>query len=154
MRRHFGFLMVTPALNPGVTDRDKNLDFIGLIVAALLIFSLATVAFTILDTSSRHEAAPNADWSLQQINDTHARVTHAGGEPADARNLTVVLNEDEEIHVAWSTSPLREGSHGDLEAGSGDVVRLYWRGGRTRGVLLESWRVNTTTNQSTGGAEY
>lgn len=134
-------------------NRDRNLDIIGVAVAALLIFSLATVAFTILDTSSRHEVAPDADWSLLQINDTHARVTHAGGEAADPGNLTVVLEEDEEVHAEWSMDPLTEGGYAVVEAPPGTVVRLYWRGGRTQGVLLESWRVDTA-NQSTGGAEY
>lgn len=123
-------------------DRDLNLDIIGLIVAALLVFSLATVAFTILETSSRHEAAPDADWRLDRVNDTHVELRHMGGEPADARNLTVVLREDDEVEVHWSADPVREGDHAVVRASPGTVVRLYWQGGRTEGVFLESWRAD------------
>lgn len=122
-----------------MAERDKSLDIIGVIVFGLLIFSLLTVGYTIMNTPSRQGVTPDVNWSLNNVNDTYYRIQHNGGEPVAAHDLTVIVSGNER-DVTWSSETLREGDGGLIQVSERQAIAMYWTQEGGDRILLASWQ--------------
>ena len=66
-------------------------------------------------------------------------MSHVGGEPIDAAAIVVEV-DGLQRQVGWD-GVVNEGDQVTLDAGEGQVVRVYWDPGRGDRKLLNSWRV-------------
>jgi hypothetical protein len=117
-------------------DGDRLLNLVGaaLVLAVILSVGLLVVVAANGPTST---SGPDAEWTLSRVNDTHVRITHAGGERTHASNLVVTV-DGRERRVSWTGELTREDS-GVVHARASQVVRLYWLPDHGNRELLARW---------------
>lgn len=117
-------------------DEDQLLNLLGVILILFIISSVAFLVFTATDTSpSQQETDPEVNWTLERLNATHVQITHGGGDSVVVENLSVTVN-GRPRPVSWS-GRLMNGDIGKFRSERGDVIRLYWTGGRSDWELLK-----------------
>lgn len=119
------------------TDGDTILNVAGIGIGVGIAFALLIVAMAILGGPS---AGPSidAEWTLERVNESHAMIVHAGGEPVEGEHLVVTVDSYERgIDPA---GVVVEGDELVFEARSDQVIRFYWDEGQTDGTLLGTWR--------------
>lgn len=120
-------------------DGDRLLDIAGVVLVGFLVFGVAVGTFAALGGPSDDvDAAPDADWEFERLNDSHVRVVHAGGEPLATRDL-VVTSDGVRRRVSWPRT-LATGDSGVVRANEGVVVRLYWTTETGERVKLATWQ--------------
>lgn len=119
----------------GDGDRILRLVGIGLVAAIVVALGIMAVAFASGPTES---ADIEAEWDLERVNDTHARIVHAGGEPVEGENLVVTVDSYE--RQVRLRSVVVEGDAIVFEARPDQVIRLYWDAGQGESDLLGTWR--------------
>ncbi len=114
-------------------DGDRMLNLAG---AGLALFVLGTVVLVgaLVVTSEPPAEAPDVEWSVERVNETHVRVEHAGGSPVTAANLTVTVDGSER-RTGWS-GPVVQGQSTVLSAETGAVVRVFYGVGDDRDLML------------------
>jgi len=90
-------------------------------------------------SGSTGEGAPEADWAVERVNDTHVRVTHAGGEPVRPDELRVTADSVRRA-TSW-TDPISEGDSTVVDATDGTLIRVVWNGGRGDRSIMAQERV-------------
>lgn len=130
-----------------MTDEgDRLLNVIGGVLVVALVVVIAVAVVVAVNVPANRVDAPDAEWSLRQINGTHVRIAHADGESVDGAALIVTV-DGYSRHPAWN-GRVTTGDAVAVEASRGQVVRLYWDGGRTDRIQLASrygGRTQTTT---------
>jgi len=118
-------------------DGDRILRLVGIALVAAIVVALGVmaVAFASGPTGS---SGIDAEWELERVNDTHARVVHAGGEPIEGENVVVTVDSYE--RRIESRDVLAEGDTIVFEARPDQVIRLYWDAGQGETDLLGTWR--------------
>jgi hypothetical protein len=113
-----------------VTDGDRLLDYAGVLIGVTLVLMVAVLAVAFVDAPDRRPTdVPNAEWSLERANDTHVRLTHAGGEPVPADRLVVTV-DGYTRRATWSETVV-PGESAFVRANADLTVRLLlatWRG--------------------------
>lgn len=120
-------------------DPDSQLNLIGaVLVGALVVMVVVLVVSAMYGPSAdRSGDAPEVVWSLERVNETHVAVVHDGGQTVAASQLVVVVDGIER-RPTWG-DVVREGDVGVVQATRGQIVQLYWLGGRGDRVQLEGW---------------
>jgi len=121
-------------------DEDTLLTVAGVALVGFVLAGLVVGALAAATAPERATDTPDADWTLERVNDTHVRVVHAGGEAVPAEEM-VVRVEGYQRRAEWR-GPLTEGDAATVEASAGQLVVLKWTGG-SRDVEdeLRRWRV-------------
>lgn len=125
-------------------DGDRLLNIVGVLLAVGIIAAVGILLLAASSAPAREPSPPTADWTLDRVNETHVRITHAGGEPVDADQLVVLVNRYERS-ATWE-GRLTPGEGGVVQAGPSQSVRLYWDGGRADQQQLAAW------NDDSGGS--
>lgn len=134
---------------------DRPLAIVGLVLAAVLVGGVVTVALAA--TSSPDRTGPDADWRFERVNDTHVRIVHAGGEPVSTDLLSVVSAKSDvggsgvPRHAAWSASVLSRGDDGVVFVGDGSALVLLWERADVERVVLARWRANGSAGSTPAG---
>ncbi|WP_123539337.1 hypothetical protein [Halosimplex salinum] len=118
-------------------DGDTMLNLVGAGLVAALLVGLLVVGLNFAGGASENEA-PDVEWSVERINDTAVRVSHAGGEPVRAEEVRVTVDS-----VAGQTDwpdPITEGDSAVVQASEGSLVRVVWNGGRGDRDIMHSER--------------
>lgn len=123
-------------------DRDLALDALGALILVGLVAALGVAVLAAM-AGPTGASAPDAEFELDRINETHVEITHAGGEPVDTEKLVVTVVRYER-QPSWDGT-LFEGSSGVVQAQEGQIVKLSWNGGRADQVLLERWEPGNAT---------
>jgi len=122
-------------------DESRLLRAFGVVIVVVILVQLAVLAIAATTAPSREgDTAPDAEWRLEDVNRTHVRIVHAGGNALPTDNLAVTT-EGYRREVAWSARVLREGDTGVLRANSGQTVRMYWAGSDGTRDLVRQWTV-------------
>jgi hypothetical protein len=120
-------------------DGDRLLNVLGVVLALFIIVGVVGVVIAGLSGPSSSGAdAPDADWTLDRVNDSHVRVTHAGGDAVPAADLVVTV-DGVRRRVAWD-GLVAEGDTGAVRADRGMIVELYWTNDVGERIKLGSWR--------------
>lgn len=122
-------------------DGDRLLNLVGVLLAVGIVAAVGVLLLSAASAPDRRAAPPETDWTLERVNDTHARIAHAGGEPVDTDDLVVLVNRYERS-IDWERR-LTRGEGGVVQAGPSQSVRLYWDGGRADQQLLASWNTDS-----------
>lgn len=110
-------------------EGDRYLRLVGIgLVAALVVMSAIAVVIAV-NVPENRVSPPDAEWSFEQVNATHTRITHDGGEAIPASSLIVTV-DGYERHASWS-GPIEAGDGATVRAARGQLVRVYWDGGHT-----------------------
>jgi hypothetical protein len=125
-------------------DRLLNVIGIGLVVALVVVIVVGVVIA--VNVPANRVDPPDGEWSFRQANETHVRITHDAGESVDGAALVVTV-DGYSRHPSWSEA-VTPGETVAIEASRGQVVRLYWDGGRTDRIQLAS-RYGSGTRTST-----
>jgi FlaG/FlaF family flagellin (archaellin) len=118
-------------------DGDRLLDLIGVVLVVAVAAGVGVVALNV--GSAEESTRPEADWTVERVNDTHVKVVHAGGDPLPAERL-LVTTDGVPRSADWP-DPVTEDDAATVRAREGTVVKLFWDGGRTRQTLVDSWTV-------------
>lgn len=118
-------------------DGDRILNLVGAALVLALLLSLALLV-VVASEGPATGAGPDAEWTAARVNETHVRITHAGGERVHASDLVVTVG-GRERHVSW-TGVLTRGSSGVVHARAQRVVRLYWLPENGNRKLLARWQ--------------
>lgn len=118
-------------------DGDTILRLVGVALVLGIVFAGGVVALN-FDPPER-EGAPDANWTIERINDTHVAVTHAGGEPVRTENLHVTVDGLE--RKTNFTDPVTPDQRAVVPASEGSVVRVSWEGARTERESMAGERV-------------
>lgn len=121
-------------------DGDDILDTVGLVLAFLIVAGVGISILAAQTAPSRADDAPAAEFRFQQINDTHVRVAHAGGEPISADDVVVTV-DGVQRQVTWDSDTLRKGDDVVVEASSGSLVRVFWDAGEGNRERLARFRI-------------
>lgn len=119
-------------------DGDRDLTIIGVVLVGLLLSAIGVAVLAAMAGPSAAEP-PNAEWRLERVNESHVRITHAGGERVPASDLVVTV-EGYERDVTWS-GMVTEGDATVVQATEDRGIHLYWNGGRGDRVSIAVWRV-------------
>jgi len=109
-------------------DDFELIDVFGAVVLLLLLASVAVVVFATPEVSQRPEP-PEADWSIEKVNDSHIQIRHEGGEPVDPENLTIIVKEyprPTEWSMNGSDGLVREGDYTYIQISDDQDIALYW----------------------------
>lgn len=115
-------------------DRILNLVGVALVLALVLAVGVLALNFDPPDAAG----APDANWSIERVNDSHVRVTHAGGQPVRTENLRVTVDSLE--RSTDFTDPVTPGENATVDASDGSMVRVVWNGGRGDRLIMASER--------------
>lgn len=105
-------------------DGDTLLTVGGAAIVGFLVVGLVVGALAAATAPQRGADVPDAEWSLDRVNETHVRIVHAGGEAVPASELLVAV-ESYERQPAW-TGSVSEGDATVVQAAADQTVRVYW----------------------------
>ncbi|PSQ43836.1 hypothetical protein BRD17_05340 [Halobacteriales archaeon SW_7_68_16] len=118
-------------------DGDRILDLVGIALVLALVAALGVVALNFNPPES--ETVPEANWTIERLNDSHVRVTHAGGDPVRTENLYVTVDSIE--RRTGYQDPVTPGVNATVPASTGSMVRVVWNGGRGERQIMARKRV-------------
>lgn len=121
------------------TNESRLLTWVGIGIVLFVVFQFVVAGLVFLNPPTGGADTPEVTWRAERINDTHVHITHTGGDPVAAADLTITVNGYER-HVTWP-SQVTEGTGTSVTAEPGGVVRLYWTGGDGNRDLLGQWRL-------------
>jgi len=128
-------------------DDDRRADLLGIAVVLLLVFAVVTVVLAATSPQQESAAPPDADWELERSNDTHVRITHAGGEPVSTERLDVTVDGIFR-HTRWSAATLTDGEYGVVRAGDGVKLTLLWTQSEAEREVLRQWSLSGSPTRS------
>ena len=119
-------------------DDDRLLDVVGVVVVAFIVLAVAVLILAGVTAPSRQPAEPpEANWTIERVDEGHVNVTHAGGEPVDATKLVVSVAGVE--RTPGRSDVITEGESLQVPARSGQHVQLFWVESRDERRLLAEW---------------
>lgn len=124
-----------------MVNADRLLDLAGFVLVAVLVVGVGTAIMAATNASSGESEAvvPEANWTVEQVNDTHVAVVHDGGQPVDPAALVVSV-DGLQRQVTWP-DPVTPGDAVVLFARSGQAVRIHWDPQGTERTLIRTWRI-------------
>lgn len=126
-------------MTDGEGDGDRILDLVGVGLVVLLVAGLGVVVLAGMSGSGGGEQfRPEANWSVDRVNDTHVRIVHEGGDAVQADDLIVVVGKvDRGIR---RQKILQKGEGLVVAVPRNESVVLYWKAGEAkRRVTLARW---------------
>jgi FlaG/FlaF family flagellin (archaellin) len=128
-------------------DGDQLLNLFGIVLVLALVGSLALVAIAATSVQQQSTTAPEADWTLTRINESHVRISHAGGDPVRTDRLSVAVDgTPHQLH--WSATMLTEEEYGIVRAGEHTTVTLLWQRSEADRKMLKRWSLPESTPTS------
>jgi FlaG/FlaF family flagellin (archaellin) len=118
-------------------DGDTILRLAGVALLLGVVFAGGVVALNF--DPPEQERVPDADWTIERVNDTHVRVTHAGGDPIRTENLHVTVDGLE--RATDFTNPVAPEDSTVVAASDSSLVRVAWEGSQTQREIMASERV-------------
>lgn len=108
-------------------DDIDTIDKIGIVIIFLLVLSLLSVLYTIVDfsTTVNSQSRPDVDWSFDRINSSYVEIKHNGGDTVSSSNI-IVMVENYRRNINWSGS-IKKGDTGLVIAEKGKPVGIYWK---------------------------
>lgn len=119
------------------TDGDRILRIAGVVLVAAIVVALGVMAIAFA-SGPPETSGIDAEWELERVNDSHARIVHGGGEPVEGEHLVVTVDSYERRITLPSV--VVEGDTIVFEARPDQVIRLYRDAGRGESELLGTWR--------------
>lgn len=119
-------------------DADRALDLFGIVLFLAIVGAFALLGLGATSVGEQSTAPPETDWTLTSINESHVRVSHAGGEPVRTDRLTVAV-DGQPRRVRWSATTLVDGEGGVVRASEGTRVTLVWARSESDRRVLERW---------------
>jgi hypothetical protein len=120
-------------------DGDRLLNVLGVVLALFIVVGVVGVVLAgVSGPSSTGADAPDADWRLDRVNESHVRIAHGGGDAVPAADLVVTV-DGVRRRVAWD-GLVAEGDTGTVRADRGMIVELYWTNDVGERVKLRGWR--------------
>ena len=118
---------------------DRLIDVVGVVVATIVVLAVVVLVLAGATAPTRESVQPpDANWTVERVDDGQVNVTHAGGEPVDATKLVVSVAGVE--RAPGRTDVLTEGESLAVPARPGQHVGLYWVGARDERTLLAEWQ--------------
>lgn len=125
-------------------DPDQALNLLGVLVVVFIVIAVGVLLLSANTTQEASSAAPDADWTLNRVNESHVRITHTGGESTLTERLTVTV-DGRPRRSLWSADRLVPGESGLVRAGSGATVTLFWERTGYGRTVLRRWQLPATT---------
>ena len=117
---------------------DRLLNLFGVVLALFLVVGVVGVVLAGIGGQTEDlDSAPEVDWSLERLNDSHVRLTHGGGPAVPASDLVVTV-DGVRRRVSW-TGLVTDGDSGTVRADPGMLVQLYWTTERGERIKLREW---------------
>lgn len=118
-------------------DEDTVLNLIGVAMAVLLI---ALIGSIILWTSAAQTGSsiPDTSWNLTRVNESHAKITHVGGESVQTERLSVMVNQTARP-TNWSAPVISNGEYGVVRVEEDTTLRILWRPDGSEPTVLYRW---------------
>jgi FlaG/FlaF family flagellin (archaellin) len=118
-------------------DGDTILRLVGLALVLGIVFAGGVVALN-FDPPER-DGAPDANWTIERVNESQVLVTHAGGDPVRTENLHVTVNGLE--RATDFTDPVAPAENTTVPASEESVIRVTWEGEGTEREVMAVERV-------------
>lgn len=118
-------------------DADTALHLVGAALVLAIVAGLVVVGLSIANPSD--DQGPDAEWTVERVDDSTVRVTHAGGGAVRTEQLRVTV-DGVRRSTNWS-DPVTEGDSARVPASEGSVVRVVWDGGRGERTVMERERL-------------
>jgi len=119
-------------------EGETMLNLVGAAIVVAVVGGLVVVGLNIAGGGG-NTAAPEVNWTVERVDDTAVRITHAGGEPVRTDDLTVRV-ESYRRATDWS-DPVTESDSTVVQASEGSLLRIVWSPGRGDDVIMHSERV-------------
>lgn len=119
-------------------DGDRLLDLFGVALVLAIVGAFALIGLGATSVGEESTGAPETEWTLTRVNESHARVSHAGGEPVRTDRLTVAV-DGQPRRVQWSATTLVDGESGIVRVSEGARVTLVWERSEADRRVLERW---------------
>lgn len=121
-------------------DADRKLDAVGLVLAVAILLSIGLLTFGAMqavgDGGTEAAEMPDVEWSTEQVNDSHTRITHENGETLLPSELSVTV-DGRERPTPFGRA-IRPGDSAVILASDTDQVQLHWTGGAGERDLMYS----------------
>ena len=127
-------------------DGDQLLNLIGIILILSVIISIVIIILATISVQERSADVPDVNWESQQINESHIRITHAGGEPVNADKISITVDGTPR-QPQWTAITLAKGEYGIVRVGEGNRVTLLWRHSERDRDVLKQWQLSEPTTQ-------
>lgn len=99
-----------------------------------------------MPAQERSADLPDADWELQQLNESYIRITHTVGDPVQTDKLSVTV-DGKSRHRSWTSITPTEGEHGVVYVGDGVTVTLLSQHSESERYVLQWWQLSGATTQ-------
>lgn len=114
-------------------DADRRLDYAGAALAVVVALAVALLVFGALQAAGG-PSPPDAQWSIERVNDTDVRIEHVGNETVFAGDLSITV--DGRVRAPPFSGSVRPGDSGTIDVATPSTVKVHWTGGSgTRDVL-------------------
>jgi FlaG/FlaF family flagellin (archaellin) len=119
-------------------DDGPWLALIALAIVLLIGYGAVAVGLSATSDAAPADDAPDASWDLSRVNESHVRLTHAGGEPVPASQLSLSVNGTTR-YPNWDFKVVTDSDSGTFQADSGSSIVLVWQRKATDQVILARW---------------
>jgi len=110
---------------------DRKLDVLGAVLVVVVILGVGLAVFGAIEISEGGgEQTPEANFSVERINDTHVRLEHAGGDVVRGEELILTIDGREYVPDRSFPPSVAEGDGTVVRVNEGQTLRVYWTGDR------------------------
>lgn len=107
---------------------DRKLDLLGVVLGVVILLSVGLLVYSAVSGPAEDRfQPPDANWSVERVNDSHVEVVHAGGDPVRAERIAISVNGRE--RPTPFEGQVREGDAALLTVSPDQSVEIAWTGG-------------------------
>ncbi|WP_248515028.1 type IV pilin [Salinarchaeum laminariae] len=109
---------------------DRKLDALGVVLVVLILLGVALAVFGAIEVSNGGNSdSPQANFTVDRINETHLRLVHDGGDMIRGEDLSVTIDGRDRVpSVRRFPRRVTEGDAAILRVGTGSTLRVYYHG--------------------------
>jgi hypothetical protein len=122
-------------------DDGPWLALIAVVIVLLVAYGAVAIALSVSSGTNPAADAPDAQWNLNRINETHVELVHAGGEQVPKSQISLSVNGTTR-YPEWRGGNIKlimTGDTGTLQASPGSSIVLVWQLSSTDHVVLDRW---------------
>lgn len=121
-------------------ETERSIDPIGIGIAVVIVVIAGGLLLVgpLSGTAGQSTSAPDTDFKVVRINDSHVQIAHVGGDNVAGDRLSVVV-DSEERSPGWPNT-VTDGDVVLIQADANSTITLFWAGPEKR-TTIGNWTI-------------